>query len=198
MDFRGILKSRKFIENLKNNNWGNPIFRKREQMGGVKRDFGFGTSKVSRPEVDGAMGPSPAASPETNCVLGLDGSNLIMVTSCSGLSQDNGVGPSSAVSHKTNCVLGPAGSKTIMTSSYNRLSQPNGVVDLPCTKPESQIEEIGGFSNTLNDSEENERDVSNLHTKAISMMLDLVEIQVTDANGGLNPQRHTAVSFNEK
>ncbi|KAL1152668.1 hypothetical protein V6Z11_A09G125900 [Gossypium hirsutum] len=57
---------------------------------------------------------------------------------------------------------------------------------------------ISCFNPVFIGHEDNDGDVLDKQTKTDSMVPKLVEIQVTDSIGGLNPQRHTVVSFNKK
>ncbi|KAG8486672.1 hypothetical protein CXB51_020076 [Gossypium anomalum] len=110
---------------------------------------------------------------------------------------DGAIGPYIAATPEAIGTLGPNEVKSNMATSCDGPSQVNGVLDRPSTKSGSQVDIPGGFSKSLNGSN-SDGDASDIQTKADSMVLELVEIQVTDSIGGLNPQRHTVVSFNKK
>ncbi|KAK5831775.1 hypothetical protein PVK06_015574 [Gossypium arboreum] len=84
-----------------------------------------------------------------------------------------------------NGAAGPTVSKTDMDCSV--LSQPNGVLGPSSAEPILQ-----------NKEEESEGDGSNMQTKSNSSVPELFDIQVADSSGGLNSNRHTAISFNEE
>ncbi|KAK5832532.1 hypothetical protein PVK06_016334 [Gossypium arboreum] len=110
---------------------------------------------------------------------------------------DGAIGPYIAAIAEANGALGPDDAKSNMATSCDGQSQVNGVMDRPSTKSGSQVDVPEGFPKPLSGPENNDGDVSDIQTKADSMVPELVEIQVTDSIGGLNPQRHSAVLSNK-
>ncbi|PPS13624.1 hypothetical protein GOBAR_AA06953 [Gossypium barbadense] len=191
VDFGDSLKSGTSMVQLRKNNRG------KEQIEGIKKNFGPEISKECRTTMDGPIVPHIAASAEANGVLSPDGAKSIMATCYDGPSQFNGVlnWPSTKSDSQVD-ILGGF-SKSLSGPDISTL------IDAKCFNPSTSFSNssnmnISCFNPVFIGHEDNDGDVLDKQTKTDSMVPKLVEIQVTDSIGGLNPLRHTVVSFNKK
>ncbi|KAH1047387.1 hypothetical protein J1N35_038171 [Gossypium stocksii] len=137
-----------------------------------------------------------SAAIKINGMVGLSGAKPILNSSFDGPSQANDVVfPSCEPTFQTK----DAGGSSNLESDFvfNKLNDARCSDLIPnCSNSTSM--NISCFNPIFVGQEVNKGDALILHGHVDPLMSELVDIQVTDASGGLNSQRHTVVSFNEK
>ncbi|KAA3487184.1 reverse transcriptase [Gossypium australe] len=145
----------------------------------------------------GIVGQLPAAIAKDKGAVGPPESMVDMDSTSTALIQPNSVLDSSCTD--PNIQINEVGDST----KFFNMPVINNLSDARSSKLPSNCSNLNSinfsyFNPVFVGQEESEGDVPNKHTKNESSALDLGGTQDAESHGGLNPNRHTAISFKEK